>query len=184
MQQINLYEYLPKPTKLLLDGRSILILYGVFCSMLLLSSLFGLIGRHSDTKRLVTAKASYSLAQHRLQDIANKHPSAEVQMHAPDIAKLGYCKVHFSTYLAALSHALVPGIALTNIVISDHGATIMLKGNSLVEDQAQKYVESLKKQPIFSNASLILQDVTRTTDKETNLPYITFNIATKVSAAQ
>ena len=119
MQQINLYEYLPKPTKLLLDGRSILILYGVFCSMLLLSSLFGLIGRHSDTKRLVIAKASYSLAQHRLQDIANKHPSAEVQMHAPDIAKLGYCKVHFSTYLAALSHALVPGIALTNIVISD-----------------------------------------------------------------
>jgi hypothetical protein len=186
MQQINLYKHLPQPVKSLLDARSLLVLYGVFCLMLMLSWLVSLMLKFHDNSKLNAAMAQYTASQHLLVQLSEKYPSSAVQLKAPDAAKIAYCHFKFSNYLETLGHVSVPGIWLSVILISDHGKSIVLKGHALVESQIQYYVDQLNKQKLLSNAPLILQDVTRN-QADPNKPALSeilnFSLATKSGEA-
>jgi Tfp pilus assembly protein PilN len=181
MQQINLYKNLPQPIRSILDARALLLLYSVFCLMLIVSFFLGLIQKHHDTVLRDKSMQQYVDAQHRLVVLAAKYPTTVVQMEPPDVARLGQCKVKFSQYLTAFADGIIPGVWLTNISITDHGKTLLLKGHAQVENQVQAYVESLKQQPLLQNAALFLQDVTRAnvTDKKGTTSVLSFSIASQ-----
>ncbi len=180
MQQINLYTHLPHPVKSLLDARALLVLFAVFCSMLMLSYGVGLLLRHHDNVKLANASQQFKTVQLEIKALALKFPSSVVQ--APDVAKLRYCKFNFSAFLEAFAAAIVPGIWLTDIAIADRGASLSIKGHALLEGQAQLYAEQLNNQLIFKDTPLILEDVMRNSaDDKTAANMLSFRIATKVA---
>jgi hypothetical protein len=180
MQQINLYTHLPHPVKSLLDARALLVLFGVFCLMLMLSYGVGLLQRHHDNVKLERASQQFETAQLQIKALVLKYPSAVVQ--APDVTKLIYCKFKFSTYLEAFAAAIVPGVWLTNISISAHGASLAVKGHALLEGQAQLYAEQLNNESLFKQTPLVLQDIMRNSaDDKKAANMLSFRIATKVA---
>ena len=186
MQQINLYKHLPKPIKSLLDARALLVLFGVFCSTLVISWLFTLMLKHHDNSKLMVAMAQYQTSQRLIGQLAEKYPSSAVQMLPPDIAKIAYCRFKFSSYLTALAHVNVPGVWLSAILISDHGKSIIIKGHALVDNQIQYYADQLNKELILKNVPLILQDATRN-EPDPKQPALSeilnFSLATKAGEA-
>jgi hypothetical protein len=182
MQQINLAKYVGIPIKSPLDARKILSIYAVFLAILMFVYLCGGMLKHFQLVELNDLKSSLDETRKNLIFTAAKFPQSEVTIKLLDTSRLPSCSTKFSTYLLGFSKAIIPGAWLTDIVVSNNGKQINLRGYTLQASKAQQYLIQLKQLPEFADYSFELTELTQVTDLNNSKKAISQSLNFQVTA--
>lgn len=187
-QQINLYQLIPGRQKLDFNSKQFIIGCSIFILILLLNTLFAIWQKHKSQTMLTELTTKSSEAKQELLKLMVKYPALNPQDLDASMNKLqeeidAKTKmmlllsqgIGFSKNLTALAAASVPGLWLSEILISEGGTNISLQGQARESAAIQLFLTALAQQPAFINNSLKLQSMTKTNES----PYLNFLIATK-----
>lgn len=176
-QEINLYPYLPKKSTALITPNRLLIIYLIFTSILFLDSSYTVwkIYQRSHVLRGLTATLAHE--QDKLVSIVKQYPlidpkDMENSMHLlqqeltskTKIVSMLARDVNFADWLKAFAQINVPYVWLTQIVITEGGDHIVLRGQVMQSDVINRYVSELSRQSIFSHLALTIEEVTKAAD--------------------
>ncbi len=189
MQQINLYSHLKKTPRLFLTLEKLLLLYGVFFLFLMSHLTFSYSIKSGLIDQVDELTKTYSAKQVLLESTKQKYPgigasdifSVMMQLQK-ELATKGQMlsifsqNTRFSTILTALGKAIVPGVWLTDIKITDSGQKIILVGKANQATLPQSFMEQLKRQTPFDKMRIQLNEVTQTVDSKTDSVESTFSV--------
>jgi hypothetical protein len=82
-------------------------------------------------------------------------------------------QVHFTQYLTSLSTMIVPNVWLSSITITDNGANMILKGQSLSMKDLQLFLDNLLREKQFNGSSLSISNA----EQKGKNPILTFEIS-------
>lgn len=168
-QQINLYRYLPHPIKSFLDLKMLTLLLGGFFGFLMVIFLIGFIHTEYLSSRLAKINLQLTQSRQHFQDLAAQFPEIDSAEHALLNNEVSACSTKFSPYFEAFANAIVSGVWLTEINISNNGRHVSLIGYASRAIGAEEFLEQLNKQPVFANLPFVIQNlsaVNNTTPKQ------------------
>lgn len=174
-QQVNLYILLPKERKWRFTKETLIVCYAVFVFLLLFNVAFKLWNRHSLQRDLNQAIVTQTRLTDQLNSLAKQEPLIDLNDLTGSVKKivndinanqklsqvLSY-NVSFSSYLSALTTAIVPDVWLTEIQFNASDQLIILRGSALRAASIQQFLERLSRQPVFSKLQFNMEDLTET----------------------
>jgi len=190
-QEINLYSLLPKPKKVILPFKQMLVYIGLLIALLLIL-FFGLLGRaiylHVQVSKL--AAKGEGLAG-KLDKLAKLYPKAAKDQKLEDkvltFAKELEAKQKilfvlknnrllntdgFSNYLKGFSETIEPGLWLTEFSILSGGDNMEIQGSTYDPARALDYKDRLEQWPFFSNGNFVVQTVTAEQEPEKPVQFV------------
>lgn len=175
LQQINLYNLLPKKSRYELSRVMVLSIYGIFLLFLLLASInLYMQKRHvmneytQLNKQVAAVKKNYAdlVEQYPLKDTLSLKKAIDDLQHQLNVKtkmlNLLTGKNNFSLYLVGLSNVDIPGIWLTEILFNNNNQKINLKGFALQSQLVEKMLPQLEAQTAFSNLKFEIENITET----------------------
>lgn len=189
LQQINLYRYLQKPSKIFLNFNVILFCYALYLIFLFFGSLFDISRNNKLEDQLAQASVNLAKETNELNRIKSIYPSVNLSDLEGSIRKLKdelksknemfsqlSRKMVFSHYLIALGKDIIPSVWLTDIVINQFGKNITLKGQTTNPALLHTFVQNLHADPLFSTMNFHLDEITQTPENKKVAPFSSFTI--------
>jgi hypothetical protein len=139
--------------------------YGLFFGLLMLVYGINSFLLKHDTDKLAQLNAELTSVRLNFIDVAAKYPRSEISPQILDSSRQPMCNIKFSNYLEAFAQAIVPGVWLTEINITDNGKQITLQGHSLKPVMVQLYLQQLKQLAMFAPMTFQILDLSE--DKST-----------------
>lgn len=135
-----------------------LILYGVFFSLLVLNYCGDLIYKHYLNSKLTVAKNELINAQQYLTELSAKYQSSSLSTKLIENKSL-VCQIKFSAYLEELSHAIPAGVWLNYFNLTSNGTQVVLKGNAIKASLVEEFLARLNKEPEFLSKVFEIQEL-------------------------
>jgi len=170
LQQINLFDHLEIQRKFTFSLETMVWLFAGFWLLLCINLGNVWWQKHQLANQLLATNADYLKAQQQILAITNKYPYLDPNDLNKSIADLQANldanervitalepNAVFSSYLQALSAAVVPGVWLNEIIFSINGERITLKGDALQASNIQQLLQQLISQSAFAGISFELQ---------------------------
>ncbi len=193
-QQINLFQYLPKKAKFLLDIKKLSVLYLAFFSFLMLMYFSDIHKKNKTTVKLNDLIVKMNQEDARFKKISAQYAwinpkdletsmnklKQDLEFNENQLQEL-FNQKKFSDYMMGLSQATIAGAWLTSFNIMKQGADIELKGRSLNAELANRFLIQLQSKSAFANANLTLEELSKAEAAESKQTYLNFNISTQVS---
>ncbi|GEM_PF-4486267 len=196
-QEINLFKHLPHAPTVWLTKEKIILFYAGFFLILLLNLAQSLWTRHQAVKQFDVQNQLLVQQKNYLNDLLKKYPvfnpkdleasvqqlqqQLNIQLKLSRMVNQGKL---FSDYLKAFGETILPGMWLTEMIISNPDQNIMMKGYSIQPVIIQKFLDNLSKQPVFQGVLLGVQELSQTTPADKNVyGYLNFVATSKMTAA-
>jgi hypothetical protein len=190
LQQINLYNVLPRPAKPWVTKKMLFIFYSLFLIILFLKWGNLLWEKHQLVKEYEKENVLLADAQKQFKHLIAQYPTVDTtniknigeSLHAELINELKILSMLakssvFAAYMQGLAQTSTDGIWLTEISFSANEPRVALKGNAVRPQLVQAFLEQLIQQPVFANIPFKITELTQITlDKNT---VFTFDISTQ-----
>lgn len=194
IQQINLYQDALKTQRVVMSALTIGSLF--LALLLLLAALFAisrweLAGAHERLRMLEADIAAGTEELRTLTAAADRGPSPALQRRVSEAREELAAKrrlltllggsgpsnlAGFSDYLQALGRRHIEGLWLTQIVIADGGAELLLKGSTTDERHVPAYLQALAQEPVYAGREFNAFRLVRTGVDE---PRLDFTVVTQ-----
>ncbi|MDX1902418.1 MAG: PilN domain-containing protein [Gammaproteobacteria bacterium] len=187
-QQINFVPYLPMEVEnqLTLSWRQMTRIYAVFITFCFIFSSYGIWQVHRRGIEILHLNNMLNIQEQRMQALIAEYPGLDANNLTVNSDQKSRVVKQLEAYLSvgnkpgdvltALSKAVVDGLWLKEITLTEGNSKLELLGQAIRADVVQVFIAQLTKQPIFSGISFQAAEVTQSTGKTNEGKVISFKI--------